>query len=95
MLEVLDLCVKLFEYPGKKAPVPKGAAPLNQAKKVKPSDSKMRLQTLEEAILSKGAAREMLQRHKATTSSKKFLLYSFDILLLFTVFQGGEGGRSG
>ena len=84
LLEVLDLCIKLFEYPGKKPALVKGAAPANQAKKPKQSDSKMRLQTLEEAILSKGAAREMLQRHKATTMSMS-LSFAF-LLIEFNVF---------
>lgn len=44
---------------------PKGGT-AQQQKKSKASDSKARqLQTLEEAILNRGAAREMLQRHKA------------------------------
>ncbi len=75
LLEVLNLCVKLFEYPGKKVQGPKGAAQPQQGKKVKPSDSKVRLQTLEEAILNRGAARDMLQRHKATTTTSMSFNY--------------------
>eukprot|EP00794_Sanderia_malayensis_P007879 gene7879-8730_t len=70
LLEVLNLCVKLFEYPGKKTNTKDPSTP-QQGKKAKPSDSKMRLQTLEEAILNRGAARDMLQRHKATAAANK------------------------
>jgi len=70
LLEVLDLCIKLFEYPGTKATSQKGNSAAQQAKKTKVSDSKARLQTLEEAILNRGAAKEMLQRHRTAATNK-------------------------
>lgn len=77
LLEVLDLCIKLFEYPGTRAASPKGNPAAQQPKKSKVSDSKVRLQTLEEAILNRGAAREMLQRHKTAAMSMSDYILSY------------------
>ena len=79
-MEVLDLCIKLFEYPGTKAGSPKGNTAAQQPKKTKASDSKARLQTLEEAILNRGAAREMLQRHRAPAASTYRVLFGCEAL---------------